>query len=347
MLLHAESRCFGPAVKVPCFLTPHHPSFCRSMYNFFMNIVSAKKGDVDDVSNVSTTSEDDSKPLSPKTETPADGDVDMTSYSPTSTASSSGEGESWARGMFEKRRQHRQQRAGVGGGGNVETSPPNGPDDGPAAPGAAPVELGEASGFAGAFSSSVGNERHPRHTQAGSAFGVRAVSAGSFTASTSSVSSGVSNNNSVGPVVEAGAAAGSVATAAPTAPASATASATALATATATAEPPPPSVVGQSVGRSPDQRRGDGAAPVPLFQPLPSARSSANVAAPARAAEACGKGDGDGDGGLELLDAAELEGAEGAGLLDAVDALLGEAVLEGFGEGGDEEDMLPFFSGNV
>lgn len=41
--------------------------------------------------------------------------------------------------------------------------------------------------------------------------------------------------------------------------------------------------------------------------------------------------------GLELLCASELEAAKAAGLLDAVDELLGETVLEGFGEASSEE----------
>jgi len=81
-------------------------------------------------------------------------------------------------------------------------------------------------------------------------------------------------------------------------------------------------------------REGVGSAPLSLLSSLPSALSRS---APGEDTE-----------GLELFDVSELEGANAAGLLDAVDALLGEAVLEGFGEGGSsEDDLQPFCSGNV
>lgn len=54
-----------------------------------------------------------------------------------------------------------------------------------------------------------------------------------------------------------------------------------------------------------------------------------------------------GMGRLGLLHASQLKGMEAAGLLGAVDELLGEPILEGFGEGGSEEDMLRFFGGNA
>eukprot|EP00752_Nemacystus_decipiens_P005075 g4606.t1 len=44
-----------------------------------------------------------------------------------------------------------------------------------------------------------------------------------------------------------------------------------------------------------------------------------------------------GGGGLEMLHTSELESAEVAGILDAVDELLGEGGLEGFGKAGSEE----------
>jgi len=77
-----------------------------------------------------------------------------------------------------------------------------------------------------------------------------------------------------------------------------------------------------------------GSAPLSLLSSVPSASSP-----PAP---------GEKTDDLELLDASELEGPNAAGLLDALDAFLGEAVLEGLGEeGSSEEDLLPFFEGNV
>lgn len=128
-------------------------------------------------------------------------------------------------------------------------------------------------------------------------------------------------SNSVGPV-EAGTAGDAAAMAAAAPP---------------RAAPLPLTAAGQRVDRPLAQREGGGAAPLP---PLPSAQTSKGSTAPGPAEV------GD-NTGLELLDASELVGAEAAGFLDAVDALLGEAILEGFGEGSSEEDMLPFFEGNI
>ncbi|CAM9560265.1 unnamed protein product [Scytosiphon promiscuus] len=50
--------------------------------------------------------------------------------------------------------------------------------------------------------------------------------------------------------------------------------------------------------------------------------------------------------GMDLL--GELDGAEAGSLMDGVDLMLGEAILEGFGEaGGGGDDMLQFFEGNI
>ncbi len=85
---------------------------------------------------------------------------------------------------------------------------------------------------------------------------------------------------------------------------------------------------------------GDGTAPLPLPSSMVSASSPS--AGPTSSAS------GDGTDGLELLDASELEGPNAAGLLDALDALLGEAGMEGFGEqGNSEEHLLPFREGNI
>lgn len=51
--------------------------------------------------------------------------------------------------------------------------------------------------------------------------------------------------------------------------------------------------------------------------------------------------------GLELLCASELEAAETAGLLDSVDALLGEVVCEGLGLASSDDDVTNAFFGEV
>eukprot|EP00903_Cladosiphon_okamuranus_P014222 g13213.t1 len=278
---------------------------CKSIFNFFMKTLALKQ----------ESSEDEPKqPYSPKVESQ---DVGSTSFSPGATD------ESWARGVFDKHRQSAQTAA---------TGPPRAPEPEPA-------ELGEASGFEGAFSSSTGKERQPRATAVGSGFAVRARSAGSMTASiSSSISTSVSDSASDGPIEAGNVTAG-------------------VATFTAAAPAPAPSStaagrdVDLSLDRSLDKRQGDGPVSLPLLATVPSAPSapsSSSNAAPDHRDSDKSMINGDADGGLALLDAYELEGAEGAGLLDAVDALLGEAALEGFGEeGGSEEDLLPLFKENA
>ncbi|CAM9691032.1 unnamed protein product [Ectocarpus sp. 6 AP-2014] len=84
---------------------------------------------------------------------------------------------------------------------------------------------------------------------------------------------------------------------------------------------------------------------------VPSQPAQGNVAAAAggagAGAGAAGRG-GEVIAGLELLVASELDGTDDAGLLDAFDELLGEDVLNGFGQDGDNDTdaiMLPFFEG--
>lgn len=66
-----------------------------------------------------------------------------------------------------------------------------------------------------------------------------------------------------------------------------------------------------------------------------------------RGTRVSGNGSCDDIGGLELLHASELEDAEAAGLLDAVDELLGEVLQGGCAEGGSEEDALPSSAGSA
>lgn len=315
-------QCFSITRAIPAALSPY--ACCRSMYNFFMNTSTApvEKESSDLVDNASaTTSEDEPKPFFPKIESK---DVDMTSSRSTAYSSATSD-ESWARGVFDKRRQPADTKEGGHGEGSASAAgAATAPGGATAAPAGPEEDLGEASGFAGAFGgSSVGPEPHPRGTGLGSGFGARAGSAGSIAAS--SISSGTSSN-SVGPV-GAGSSGGVAST--PPPPAAAAVAA-------------PFTAAGQDANRSLDQRERDGAALLPLLPLVPPTPTSNAAPGPAGSG-----GNGNGNTRLELLDTSELEGAEAAGLLDAVDALLGEAALEGFGEGGSEEDMVPFFEGNV
>lgn len=180
-----------------------------------------------------------------------------------------------------------------------------------AAPAAARSELGAAFGFAGGIGGSIGNEQHPRGTGVRLGFGPGAGSVGSTAGtifSNSIRSIGSSNSNSVGPVFAGDAAA---VTAAPWAPA------------------------GQDGnGRCQQQQPRDWTTPAQRLSSMPSAQTSTVAPGPA------------GVGGLGLLHASELRGAEASGPF-AVDELLWEPFLEGFGEGGSEEDMLRYFGGNV
>jgi len=89
--------------------------------------------------------------------------------------------------------------------------------------------------------------------------------------------------------------------------------------------------------------QGAGLAPLPLLSSVPSPSPS-----PPSAAITDATAQGEGIACLEPLNASELEGANATGLLDAVDALLGEAALEGFGEDVSSGDIsLPLVEGSV
>ena len=93
----------------------------------------------------------------------------------------------------------------------------------------------------------------------------------------------------------------------------------------------------QNESRHDLDRAGNGVAPMPLLPSVLSAQPGSATPGPEEVGDTTSGGAG--SGGLELLGASELEAAEAAGLLDAVDALLGEAVSEGFGgQTSSEED---------
>ena len=176
----------------------------------------------------------------------------------------------------------------------------------PAAVGAAEAPAAAQAELGAAFRGNVGNEQHPR--DAGLGFGSSSGARSAGLVSTEGISS-----CSAGPV-SAG-------------------DATAVTTSASTA-------AGQD-GDCPldqqDSQEEDGAA---LLSPLPSMPSApTSTAAPERAEM---DGNDKGSEGLELLHDSDSEEAEAAGLFDAVDELLGEAVLGGFGAGSGEEDILPF-----
>ena len=207
------------------------------------------------------------------------------------------------------------------GSGNAESSSAVAPAavEPAAVPAAAPAGLGAAVGFVGAFGGGVEKEQHPTGVRFGLGLGAGSAGSatdssftssvrGSFTSSISSRSS--SSSSSVGPVT-----AGDIAA--------------------ATAGPDGNRSVGQD-----DRRAEDGVAPLPL---VPSVLSSQTPGT----APGLSDWDGNGNEGLEMLQTSELESAEVAGILDAVDELLGEGDLEGFGEAGTEEGMLPFAEGDA
>lgn len=250
-------------------------------------------------------------------------DVDMNPYPSTFSD------ESWARGLLDKRRQP----AGMeSGNGNDEpspaaapaTAPPAAPATAPAAapatapaavPAASPAEPGGTVGFVGAIGGVVEKEQH---TATGARFGF-AAGAGpagpnadsSFTSSNSSLSSSSSSAGfvSAGDAAVAAAAAATVAASA---------------------------AAGQDDKRCLDQA-GNEAIPMPLLPSVPSAQPSSADPGPAEEGDNGGRG----SEGLELLRFSELKEAEAAGLLDAVDALLGEAVSEDLGEASGDEDRAP------
>lgn len=101
-----------------------------------------------------------------------------------------------------------------------------------------------------------------------------------------------------------------------------------------------PSTAARKKGNPPLLQAGAGLTPLPLLLSMPSARPSSTSHGPAEAG-----GNGNGKRGEELPHASEVEGMDASGLLDEVDALLGEELLEGFEESYSEEGMLPLFKG--
>ena len=151
------------------------------------------------------------------------------------------------------------------------------------------------------------------------------------------------SRNSVG-LVEAAAGDSAIA-ASPSAVASAAAAAPSSPPAPpAVAHPAPPTTASWEHGVDRD-RQGGVSAPLPLSSSVASTSSRSaelnttaisNSAAPGEGAE-----------GLELLNASDLEGAD-ADLLDALDALLEDAVAEGFVGDGSSEDLLsPFVERSI
>lgn len=312
--LVSESRC-SAFVVVAVRFNPATPSLlCRSMFNF-MTVAALERQHSCLGDDASATSKDDSKLCLSNTELQG---VETISFSSTAPDESS------AGGVSDKRRQTTDME-----GGDREASPP-GRATGTAGVAAAPVAAaaaiapGAAPWFAGAVGGSVGNEQHPRGAGVGFGFGPGAGSAGSITASSITSSSdgfgpvysfGSFGNDGFGPV---------------------SAGDTGAVTAA------PSTTARQNWNRSQDQqgqRAGDGVAPLPPLLPLmPSAQTSSTSPGPAEE-----DGNDDWNRGLDLLRASEFEGAEAVELLHAVDELLAEAMLEEFGEGASNEDMLPVF----
>lgn len=101
--------------------------------------------------------------------------------------------------------------------------------------------------------------------------------------------------------------------------------------AAAAAAPPLPPPPGAETIRT-DQKP----ALLSLLSSVPSPSAKLNTTAELNDSAAGGEGT-EGIGDLELLDASEMEGA--------IDELLGEGILEGFGEGSGEEDILQHLNG--
>lgn len=253
-----------------------------------------------------TTTTSEAEPFAPNVE--EEDRVSMPMNMDTSSSSFTS-GETWARGIFDKRREE----AGVKGGkrqaslgasaataAKVSSTPP----PPPASAANTSVTKYPASGFVGALSGGAGpGPQYPGATGlgAGSGIGRRAESSVTSSHGRSSSTTGLGPLN-----------VGAGSSAAPPPPAS-----------PASAAPPPATgSVGQDMSRIYQE---GGSAPLSLFSPVPFASSPSaelNNAPPGEEQTE----------GLELLDASELEEANAAGVLDAVDALLGEAALEGFGE---------------
>ena len=156
------------------------------------------------------------------------------------------------------------------------------------------------------------------------------------------------SRNSVGPVEAA--AGDSAIAASPSAAASAASAAAAAAAPSsppappAVAHPAPPTTASSEHGVDRDHQGGV-SAPLPLSSSVASTSSrSAELSTTAISNSAA---PGEGAEGLELLNASDLEGAD-ADLLDALDALLEDAVAEGFVGDGSSEDLLsPFVERSI
>ena len=198
----------------------------------------------------------------------------------------------------------RRQPAGMeSGNGNDEPSSAAAPATAPAAvPAASPAEAGGTVGLVGAFGGGVEKEQH---TATGVRFGFTAGAGPAGSNADSSFTSSISNLSS---------------------------SSTGLVSATVAAS----AAAGQDDKRCLDQA-GNEVIPMPLLPSVPSAQPSSADPGPAEV----GDDGGSGSKGLELLRFSELKEAEAAGLLDAVDALLGEAVSEDLGEASGGEDRAP------
>lgn len=252
------------------------------------------------------------------------------------TCSSSATDESWTRGIFDERRQPTHPE---GGGKPVSQGPPTAEPTGASSAEAAPTAYPEpesARAFGGGGGTvPVAPQAEASGLGVGFGFGPRVGS--------SAVSIGASgcyssrSSRGTGPVeVSAGGSAPASGAAQPPPP-------PAPPTPWAPAAPPTTVSAGHVIHRAHEE--GGGSAPLPL---LSSVHSSSSPSPGIHATALPNNAAPGGTGGAELLGPSELEGPNSAGLLDAVNALLGEAVLEGFGEeGSSEEDLLQLFEGNA
>lgn len=281
----------------------------RSMYGFLLTVPISAGGraelPTDACAASSTTTVDHAASLTPTGENKGIG-INRTMNMGTSM-SSLASNESWAKGIFDKRRQP----AKLGGGKGSMFEAPTAADAARVSSAEAVPTLLPESGFVEPYGTGVVlKEQQPGACGVGAGFGSGQESRSSAVSiATGSYCS--SSSDSSGPC-EAG-----------------PAGSAAVATAVPPEIPSPPTAAKRA-----DQ---DGLPPLPL--PLLSSPSLLSTERNSAALE------GEETGALELLDASEFEGANTAGLLDAVDALLGEAVLKGFGEkDSNEGDMLPICS---
>ncbi len=241
--------------------------------------------------------DDEAVPLTPST---VDEDVDIDTSSTSSVS-----GESWARGIFDERRQPADSRG-------AEGQPSKGASAAAAAgAGSAPPSYAE-SGF-GARSVPVAQHLGAKELRAVSDF---RPGAGSPAVSIAT--------GSIGPAEIGAGGSAAVAAVATVAEAPPPAAAPPL--------PLPPEAMGSCARQQ--------AAPLPRLSSVPSLSSpSIEVKTTAETNNSArGGGEAEDDGDLELLDASEMEGA--------IDALLGEGILEAFGEEvSGAEDMLPLLTG--